>query len=1063
MKKILLITMLCCVFCTAFRSVYAQKSTGTVFRGVVKDIDGKPLFGVTVKEREVPANTVSTDINGNFQLTLSGNAKVILISFIGYKKIEATVTKPSAQFILQLDEQSLNDVVVVGYQSQNRREVTAAVSSLKGKDIANIPEASFDQMLQGRLPGVSVLSSTGEIGAKTNIVIRGSTNVDFGNANGGNTGPLYVIDGVIFDVNAIGTAYGNNNPLALINPSDIESIDVLKDASAAAIYGARGGNGVIIVKTKRAKKGNPQVSISAFAGVTTAPNLIKVTTGAAERALKLRLLEKQLGYNYIQQGLIPIALTDSLNPAFNNDVDWQGLLIRKTTVVNSQSASIAGYTGTTSYRLSVNHYNEQGILNGYGLDKITPHLNLTIQPIKKMNINVDLMMSSQRQSHGVGGAGAYLFTSWNFPSSFIQLSPEQIAVYSGKKNYYDDNRTFTIVGSVNVTDTLTRNLTINSTYGSTNYTDKYDYYSPQVLNGTLNTAYGTISSSPSWSFENFLQYNKEVGKHRFILAAGAALYSYENNYSLASAAGINISGIYTVQTVPPGTNLNAQTSYARRTTESYYSRFNYDYSGKYLFTASIRRDATSIYSPQYRWATFPALAAGWIASDESFFAPLKNVVNFLKFRASYGITGKDPGQWYSKFQTLSTDATRYSGTNGTIAPNGYFGGATNTYNGTTVVSPYPYNNYYLSAGVKSSNSVRWEKDGQVDIGGDLELFDNRLSVTIDWYQKDAKDVFFYNVPAQATSGYQYYSGNYVDVRNQGLEFATNINVFGPKSAFKWNFNFNISINKNLVTKLPDNNRDFLFGDSWFYKTLTLGEPLFSYRVFHTNGVYATNAEVPTDPTTGKKETYYGTPLQAGDPKYVDVNGDYNITNDDKYIAGNPNPKYTGGFGSTFSYKRVTLSFFASFVAGRKILNGALSDALNGSRYLGGWGSVAGVATLANSLNQFWQVPGDKTTYARLVYPTGSATDPWNIGTDYFIRDGSFIKLKNVTLGYDLPNSWLKSLGLKRVNVYIMGDNLAIWKKAKDIADPELVDPTTGSSNVIYPTAAKFTLGFNVDL
>ncbi|GGH09052.1 SusC/RagA family TonB-linked outer membrane protein [Mucilaginibacter phyllosphaerae] len=1032
-------------------------------QGQVNDAEGKSVAGATISEKGVPANGTITNADGHFELKLKGQLNTLVISLLGYKRVEVKATEKSTTYTLQIDEHSLNDVVIVGYQSQNRREVTASVSSLKGKDIANIPAASFDQMLQGRLPGVSVLSSTGEVGAKANIVIRGSTNVDFGNANGGNSGPLYIIDGIIFDVNAIGTAYGNNNPLALINPADIESIDVLKDASAAAIYGARGGNGVIIVKTKQAKRGRPQISLSAFAGVTTSPNLIKVTTGAAERALKLKLLYNQLGYNNIQTGVIPRQLTDSLNPAFNNDVDWQGLLIRKTTLVNSQSAAIAGFAGTTSYRLSVNHYNEQGVLNGYGLDKVTPHLNLNIQPFKKMSLAVDLLMSSQTQSHGVGGAGANLFTAWNFPSSFLQLSPEQVAVYSGKKSYYDDNRTLTLVGSVNLTDTLSKNLTFNSTYGATNYIDKYDYFSPQLLNGTLNTAYSNVSSSPSWSFENFLQYNKDFGKHRFIFAAGGSLYSYENNYNYSSAAGINISGIYTVQSVPPGINLNTNTSYLRKTTQSYYGRINYDYAGKYLFTASFRRDATSIYSPEYRWGTFPAMAAGWIASDESFFAPLKNVVNFLKFRASYGIVGKDPGQWYSKYQTLTNDASGFASTNGTINPNGYLGGTPTTYNGTTVVSPFPYYNYFLSSGVQSSNSVRWEKDAQIDFGGDIELFNSRVNITVDWYRKDAKDVFFYNVPAQATSGYKFYSGNYVDIRNQGFEFAANVNVLGPKSPFKWNFNFNVSINQNMVTKLPNNNRDFLFGDSWFYKTLTLGEPLFSYRVFHTNGVYATNADVPTDPTTGKKQTYYGVPLQAGDPKYVDVNGDYNITNDDKYIAGNPNPKYTGGFGSTFNYKRVTLSFFASFVAGRKILNGSLSDALNGTRNIGGWGTIGGVATYTNTLNQFWQLPGDKSTYARLVYPNGSQTDPWNIGTDYFIRDGSFIKLRNVSLGYDLPDKWIRSLGLKRVNVYVLGDNLAIWKKAKDIADPELVDPTTGSSNVIYPTAAKYTLGFNIDL
>ncbi|EHQ30645.1 LOW QUALITY PROTEIN: TonB-dependent receptor plug [Mucilaginibacter paludis DSM 18603] len=1061
MGKRILFLMLCYLFSTWLNYAHAQ-TNGVVAHGQVKDSEGKPIAGATITEKGMVANGTFADANGKFQLSLKGGANTIVVYLIGFKRQEVKVGDKPLSVTLQVEEHALTDVVIVGYQSQTRRELTAAVSSLNGKDIANIPEASFDQMLQGRLAGVSVLSSTGELGSKPAIVIRGATNIDFGNANGGNTGPLYVIDGVIFDVNAIGSSYGNNNPLSLINPNDIESIDVLKDASAAAIYGARGGNGVIIVKTKQAKRGKAQVSLSAYAGVTTAPNFIKVSTGAAERALKLKLLQ-QLSYNDKLQGYIPLAITDSLNSAFNNDVDWQGLLVRQNAIVNSQDVAISAYTGTTSYRISMNHYNEQGVINGYGLEKFTPHLNMTIKPIKGLDITADILMSSERQSHGVGGSGAYLFNSRNFPTSFAQLTPSQIEVYSGKKHYYDDDRAFSIIGSVHLVDTITLNLTISSTYGSSNYTDKYGYFSPVELNGSLNTAYDIYSSNPSWSFENFLQYSKQIKKNRFTMAVGGALYSYESYYNYASAAGISFSGINTIQTVSSGANLYVSTSAQRKTTESYYARLNYDYSGKYLFTASFRRDASSIYSPEYRWGTFPAAAAGWIVSDESFFQPLKKVVNFLKFRASYGITGKDPGQWYSKYQTLANDASYFASTNGTIDRNGYLGGYPSTYNGTTVVSPYSYYNNFYNYGVKASNTVRWEKDPQLDLGGDLELFDGRVNVTVDWYQKDSKDVFFYNVPAQATSGYQYYSGNYVDLRNQGLEFATNINVLGPKSPLQWNFNFNISYNQNMVTKLPNDNRDFLFDNPWFYKTLTLGEPIFNYRVWHTDGVYATDAEVPTDPITGKKMTLKGFTLHAGDPKYQDINGDYNINDDDKYIAGNPNPKFTGGFGSNFRYKRFTLSFFASFVAGRKILNGALSDALNGSKYVSGWGTVAGVATLTNSLGQFWQKPGDQSQYARLVYNTTDANglDPWNIGTDYFIRDGSFIKLKNVTLGYDLPQAWLKAIGLKKFNIYGMGDNLLMWKKAKDIADPELVDPTTGSSNVIYPTAVKYTLGVNI--
>ena len=1062
MGKYILFLLLCYLFSVPQFCAHAQ-GTGIVATGQIKGNDGYPIPGATISEKGLATNGATSDKNGHFQLKLKGTSNTIIINMIGYKRQELKADAKPLVILLEVQENALNDVVVVGYQSTSRRDLTAAVSSLSGKDIANIPEASFDQMLQGRLAGVSVLSSSGEVGSKTAIVIRGATNIDFGNANSGNTGPLYVIDGIIFDVNAVGSSYGNNDPLSLINPNDIESIDVLKDASAAAIYGARGGNGVIIVKTKQAKHGKPQISVSAYTGITTSPNFIKVSTGTAERNLKLRLLEQQLSYADKAAG-IPAALTDSLNSAFNSNVDWQGLLIRKNAVVNSQDISVAGYTGTTSYRLSVNHYNEQGVLNGYGLEKITPHLNLTIQPIKGMNITADILINSQRQSHGVGGANSELFNSWSFPSSLIQLTPEQIAVYSGKTHYYDDNRITGIQGSVHVTDTLAHNLTINSTYGSSNYIDKYAYFSPAAINGVQNTANNINNSNPNWSFENFLQYNKEIGKSRFTLAAGGSLYSYENFFDMESAAGVNISGINTVQTVPAGTNLNAESVYQRKTTASYFARLNYDYAGKYLFTASFRRDASSIYSPEYRWGTFPAAAAGWITSDEPFFKPLKSIVNFLKFRASYGVTGKDPGQWYSKYQSLTTDAGYFGATNGTVLPNGKLGGSVSTYNGTTVVSPYYYGTTFLNTSVKSSNSVRWEKDPQVDVGGDLELFNNRVSVTVDWYRKDSKDVFFYNVPAQATSGYQYYSGNYVDIRNQGLEFAMNINVLGPKSAFQWNINFNIAHNSNMVTKLPDGNRDFLFGDPWFYKTLSLGEPLFSYRVLHTDGVYATDAQVPTDPITGKKETYYGATLHAGDPKYKDLNGDYNITNDDKYTDGNPNPKLSGGFGSTFKYKRVTLSFFTSFIAGRKILNGALSDALNGSKTVGSYGATAGVATLVSSLDQFYQNPGDQTKYPRLVYgSSGPSVDPWNIGTDYFVEDGSFIKLKNVTLGYDLPDQWIKSLGIKRLNIYGMGSNLAIWKKAKDIADPELVDPTTGSSNVIYPTAAKYTIGINMSL
>lgn len=1042
--------------------------------GVIRNGSGQPLPGVTIQEKGAASNGTMTKADGSFSLRLKGTSSIVIISYIGFERQEVSFKGQALDIQLKESVKTEVDAVVIGYQSMKRRDLTAAVSSISGKDIQDIPEASFDQMLQGRLAGVSVLSSSGELGSKVNIVIRGATNVDYGNINGGNTGPLYVIDGVIYDVNTITPAYTSynaitgaatsTNPLSLINPNEIESIDVLKDASAAAIYGARAGNGVIIVKTKRARRGKPQVNASAYAGVTTHPAYRKVYTGDAERTLKLDLLNSQLPYSSQLANLIPVALTDSLNPAFNNDVDWQGLMIRNSALVNNQDLSVAGYSGSTIYRLSLNHYNEEGALNGFSVQRMAPHLALSINPIRNLSVKADLLISSEKRHHGTGGSSGTLFSSWSFPSSFTQLSAEQLAAYKGQANNFDDDGIFAMNASLGLTDTIMHNLLFNSTYSVNNYSDRWDYFSPAVLNGALNTAYDINASNPSWTFENYLTYLKSFGSHHLVLVGGTSAYDTKNYFTNASAAGIAVTGITTLQTVPPGTNLSVTTSKSEKTTVSYYGRLSYDYAGKYLATVSFRRDASSIYSSSYRWGTFPSISAGWIVSDENFMEPVKGVMNFLKFRGSYGITGNDPGSYYAKYQNLSPDGSYNGSTTGAfgIGTNPTLSGTPSTYNGTTVLSPYPYGNYIYNYGVNSSNSVRWEKFPQLDVAADMEFFNSRINLSVDLYRKDAKDKYFYNIPAQATSGYSYYAGNFVNIRNEGLEIGLATRNLSPKSAFQWNTTFNISFNKNYVTKLPNGNRDFLFGAPWFQQSLTIGQPLFNYKVYKINGVFATNADVPTDPITGKKMTFQGATLQAGDARYVDLNGDYNIDYDDKVIAGNPNAKVTGGFGNTFSYKGISLNIFCSFVTGRKIFNGYLSDALNGSRDIGTWGAVSGPASIPSLLGQFWTNPGDNTRFPRLVYAAGTAQDPWNIASSYFVEDGSFLKVKQATLSYNLPEKWAGSLHLRFINVYGMAENLFMLKKSKMIPDPELVDPTTGSANVVYPSALKFTFGFRAE-
>lgn len=1064
LSRFSLATALCLLFaCTL---IMAQNSPPV--QGTVKDEKGTVIEGATVYEKGVARNLTQTDKEGHFTLVLKGNTHTVIVSFTGCTDASVTVTGAPISVTLKDAQKDMSDVVVIGYQSQKKRSLTAAVSSISGKDIENVPQSSFDQMLQGRLAGVSVQSQSGAPGSKPNIIIRGSTNMDYANSNGGNTGPLYVIDGVIFDVNAMGTSTGNagSNPLSLINPNDIESLDVLKDASAAAIYGARGGNGVIVVRTKRAKKNSkPQVTVSSYVGATSRPNLRKVITGTLERQLKLALLQQGLTYTDLQNGSIPQSVTDSLNPAFNNDVDWQGLLLRTQAIVNNQDLSIAGYfSNNNSYRLSMNHYSEQGAVKGFSMERYGPALNFNLNPLPRLVVNANLLMSFETRKHGAGSDfyNPYLFNNNNFPSSLLQLTAEQKAIYDGSSSRYDDNKIQSYVASIMAIDTIFRSLLITTHFSVNSYNDHYAYFSPKVLNGIQNTAYDVQNTNPNWSSESYLTYLKSIGEHHLSVVGGFSAYKQQENNSNAYAAGVNVSGIYTLQTVPSGANLFVSTSKGVKTTESYYGRMSYDFKGKYMLTGSLRRDASSIYSPDYRWGTFYSVSGGWIASDEAFFAPFKTAVSFLKLRASYGVTGQDPGNFYARYQTVYADGSYLGATTGVVSGDAYsssLGGTPSTYNGTTIISPFNYADTYANNGIKSSSSVRWERYPQLDIGADFSLLRDRVNVTLDWYQKDAKDKYMWMVPAEATTGYKYYSGNLADVRNVGLEIGLSSRNMSAASAFQWSTTFNISFNKNWITRLPNGNRDMLFGDPWFRKTLTLGSPLFSYSLWQVKGVYAKDSDVPVDPITGKRMTYMGTPLAAGDARIVDQNGDYNIDYDDQVSTGKSSlPKFTGGFGNSFSYKGFSLDIFCSYSYGNKVLNGSLSDNLNGGLYQA-WNSVAGPAALGDLLGQFWQKPGDQTTYPRLVYPTGAAVnDPWNISRSYFLEDGGFIKLKQIRFGYMVPPRFVHKAGLGSLQLYVVGDNLHIWKQSKDIADPEQYEPTTGSVNIVYPTALKFTFG-----
>jgi len=1015
--------------------LYAQQR---MISGLVKDERGNALADVSVSEKN-SKNGAKTDVSGKFQINTSTALPELIFSSVGYLKQTSVVAAGLAEMniVLKEDGAGIEEVVVLGYQEVSRKKVTAAVTTIKGKEIENIPYPTFDQMLQGRVAGLTALSASGEPGSNGVVNIRGSNSVTLG----GVSYPLYVIDGMIYDVNDMPNAYGNN-PLISINPNDIESIDVLKDAAAAAIYGSRGANGVIMVKTKTAKAGAPpRFNVNFYQGIATKPTLRSVTVGAGERRQKMDLLHKMGVWENLAN--LSMFLTDSLNTAFNNNSDWQGIFI-KTAPTTNVDASMDGSSGTTQYRLSMGYYKEDGSMIGYGLQRFAPKLNLTINPFERVRLTTTLNPTFVDIKHGFGDGNNFPFTTWSFPSSFWKLTDQQITAYRGEYDTMDEDVTATIMSNTQLNIDILKDLRFTSSFSYTYNNNRRDWVHSRFINGTgADNAYNWGNLTKVWEIENYLTWTKTWKDHTLNIVAGQQAQQQSNKSTYAYAYDVTGSTIYNMS---PGNDLFAQTFVEQRERVAAFGRFNYDYKGKYIFSSSYRRDASSRYNVSKRWTDFYSFSVAYNMADEDFFEPLKETMNQFKWRASYGVTGNDPANYYAQYNLLSSNATYYNSSFGQGAT-----ATSTTYNGTTVLHP----NYTSYAG---NRNLTWERYPQLNVGLDLSFFESRFNLTTDWYVRDAQNVYYSDLVAPTTSGYAQYSGNVIDLRNTGVEFTLNADILPRSNKFQWNSTFTLAINDNYITKLPNGGQDLVVGPAWMQQTLTVGKPLFAYKVWEVDGVYATDAEVPTDPLTGTKMTMLGATMRAGDPILKDQNGDYRIDENDKVDYGSPNARLTGGWVNTFAYKGFSMSVLCSFIQGRRVWNGYTSDKLNGTAadIYQRWGTIAGPSTL-DGLN-YWEGPGDAD--AEFGNITNTSIDRWHIAQSHFVEDGSFFRIKNIMLGYALPTDLVSRWKLKSARLFGMIDNVYLQNNST-LPDPEAVAPNGYSNGNGYPLVRKFTLGVNL--
>lgn len=1030
---------------------YAVQAQVKVTGKVLSKKTNLALPDVAIVEKGGTGGT-ETALDGSFTINVKSLNSTLVFKSLGFTTFELKLAgKNTVQVSLEDDSKGIDDIVIIGYQNSTRRTTSASIATVKGKDIENTPYATFDQMLQGRVAGLNVLSVSAEPGAAGIVNIRGNSSVAGANGAGSAanvSAPLYVIDGMVFDVSDIRTTYGNSNPLAVLNPNDIESVDVLRDASAAAIYGARAANGVIIVKTVKPKGGRPQFRMSSYVGLTTRPAFKPVIVGAEERRLKMDILSRQA--TYLQQRDLSQFLTDSLNPAFNNATDFQDLFFQDAMLSNIDF-SVAGSSQSMAYRFSLNSYDEKGVQSGFGIKRISPRLFVSMKPSKNVEITSETFMSFIKEQRGDGTGNVTPFNIQTFPSSFWQIDDVTRRNFAGKNDQVrDDARTTSINGNMRLTWKLLENVTfVSSLTYNLNFARRDYLRHRSVVATNRSDAILNETNQSRYEIENYATWSKSFGTnldHNVNVLVGQGAEEQIVKSTNATANGIPFDAIQMIQGVPAGPNLSVSTLYEDRSRVSYFSRASYDYKGRYGIDLSFRRDASSRYAPSSRWGTFPAFSARWNISDEAFFKPLRKIISFAKLRFSHGITGRDPGSYYAQYRQLSTNmnypgSSLGAGTAGNIL----------TYGGITAVAPA-----YTTAAPAAN--ISWEQSPQTNLGLDMNLFKDRVSISVDLYNKASQSLIF-NVPVPITTGYTTATNNFVDIVNRGLEITINTNNLSERSKFKWQTNLNVAFNDNFVTKLPDGNRDFAYGPIFLSRLLTIGQPLYGFRVFRINGVYPTTADVPVDPLTGLRTRIYGgAQFVGGDNAKEDINGDYNVDNNDMVVQGDPNTKVYGGFTNTFTYKGFSLQLLTTFALGRSVWNGYLSDKLasasNNPPVF--FGTRSGPAADFNGLN-LWTRPGDQVGLGSLF----STNDQWTIRSSLFVEDASFFRIRTANLSYNFPvNEKLKKLGIRMIRLFGVADNIAVFH-GTTLPDPENIGVDGFTTANGYPVPKKFTLGLDI--
>ncbi|MCW5912303.1 MAG: TonB-dependent receptor [Cyclobacteriaceae bacterium] len=1004
MQKFLLFLLLLLPVVTYCQVTVSGKVTST------SDPNGLPGVNVTIKG--TTQGTIS-DVNGRYSLNAPGDG-VLVFSFVGYKTQEIPVAgKTLLDVLLEENAQELSEVIVTGYSSVAKRDITGSVSSIKADKFKEISINGVDQALQGQVAGVQVTQSSGTPGGGIAVRIRGSTSISAGNR------PLFIVDGIPVETGSLsarGFGGQNDNALAMINPNDIESMQVLKDASAKAMYGSRASNGVVVITTKRgSKNANTKISFDVQRGVIDPVNTLKLLSSTQLLELQ-REAVTNAGENPDALGLIR-GITDGIS------TDWQDEVLRRGIMQQYQVTASGGDNNTTFY-LSANYRNEEGVQLNNSFERMGVTMNFDQQLARKLNISTNLTISRTLNKRVKGDnfldgvySGAIKSLPYYVPyDENGRLIGPGSGMYAGFPNFNPvaqallprfETLSLKMIGGINATYEIKPNLRLKGQV-SVDYNDitEDQYESSQTAIGGFlpsvgGRGYGVyIAQAATNMVSNLtLSYNKKISdQHSFSGFVGTEVFRTfyngadvqgrlfpSDDFTYIASAGIVDAGSSTK--TPPGGLF------------SVFAEGRYDYDDRFLVTVGMRTDGSSNFGPNHRFGYFPAISAGWRISNENFFK--SGIVTDLKLRGSFGYTGNER---IAAFQFLGTWSAA-------------------TYNGNSGVSP---NN-------TANPNIKWESTREINVGTDLELWQGRLQTSLDVYHNKTSDLLLTR-PYPFTTGFGGIPDNIGDMENKGIEWsATSVNI---DKVVRWSTTVNLSKNLNKVLYLADS------------------IPL--YRGYTAEGVDATNTVRVGHPLgTFWGLNFLGVNPATGNAIYEDVNGDGLINNSDAMVIGNAQPKLIGGITNTISYKRFDASVFFQFSYGNKVLNFTKATLVN----MG--------ADIENNQSEEalrrWRKPGDITDVPK--YELNSTLN--NLHSNRLLEDGSYLRLKNLSIGYSLPPKLIQKWMIDQARVYMTATNLWTFTKYTG-SDPEVstLDGSTTAQGIDFftlPQVRTISVGLNITL